>query len=79
MRAAGFEPRGKLASEALPDALRDHNEPRLLFLHRCPTCDISRPGRLARHDWRCSRCLTAGRSGRLIIERQAPGSERGRG
>jgi predicted SprT family Zn-dependent metalloprotease len=79
MRAAGFAPRVKLPSEALPAALRAHTEPRLPFLHRCPTCEISRPGRLARHDWRCSRCLTAGRSGRLIIERQAPGSERSRG
>jgi predicted SprT family Zn-dependent metalloprotease len=72
MSSAGFEPRARLPGEALPASLRVHTQPRLPFLHRCPNCNATRQGRLARPDWRCAGCMRAGRGGRLIIERSLP-------
>lgn len=72
MLSAGFEPRARLPSEALPPELHERTKPHLPWEHRCPRCHATRPGRRPTATWRCSRCIAAGRDGALIITRIEP-------
>lgn len=68
MEAAGFPARLRLP---LPDDLERKLErrPRAAWRHRCRVCDLERVAGRPVRQWRCSKCLAAGRSGRLEIQR----------
>lgn len=62
---AGGRVRVRLPAGTMPAAPR----PRATWLHSCRVCDVSRHARRPVRNWRCRRCVDAGRSGELTIER----------
>lgn len=65
--AAGLEPRVRLPAWALP---KDDN-PAPTWVHSCPVCHSQRCAKRCVRNWRCARCLEAGLSGELTIERSS--------
>ena len=68
MRVAGFEPRVRI-----PVVVRTADggsEKRIVWLHHCPNCEVSRHAKRPMHRWRCRTCLDDGSDGRLVIRRQ---------
>lgn len=69
MRLAGFEPRVRI-----PVVVRSQTRTttdRVVYLHRCPVCSLSRRAGRPMHRWRCRSCATTRSQGRLEILRQA--------
>jgi predicted SprT family Zn-dependent metalloprotease len=67
MRTAGFEPRVSLPRALLPPSQLRHLSAGPRYEHRCPVCHAARTARRPMRGWRCTRCLDAGLSGRLVI------------
>lgn len=69
MRMVGFEPRVRI-----PVVVHGHDQSeardRVLYLHRCPSCKLSRHAARPMHQWRCRTCVKDGSDGRLVIRRQ---------
>ena len=70
VRAAGETARVRLPAGTLPGVRRR----RATWLHRCPVCAIARHAGRPVRNWRCRRCVEAGRSGVLAIERIESGA-----
>lgn len=64
MRIAGFEPRARMPTTGLPDALKP-----VYYDHTCTVCQASRKAARKMTRWRCGACLASGLSGELLIER----------
>jgi predicted SprT family Zn-dependent metalloprotease len=74
MRQVGFEPRVRIpvvvrAGEATASD-------RIIYLHQCPSCEISRHASRPMHRWRCRTCVEDGSEGRLVILRQHPARQK---
>lgn len=70
MKQAGYEPRVRIPGEALGAAAQRAARRRWVWDHRCPICRAQRTGGRPVRQWRCVRCLEAGRSGELEITRR---------
>ncbi len=67
MRLAGYTPRatyrpGDCGLPVLPVRRPGHR-----FLHRCPTCGVSRTAATGAQRWRCAACVRKGRDGGLEV------------
>jgi predicted SprT family Zn-dependent metalloprotease len=72
MRVAGFEPRVRIpvaVRNTLPEGAKD----RVVYLHRCPVCDLSRHAARPMHNWRCRTCVSTRSQGQLVIRREVAG------
>jgi SprT protein len=67
MRRAGYEPRVRWPAAAVPESVRRLDRAAILYVHACPDCRAYRLARRRFSAWRCARCRTAGREGRLEI------------
>jgi predicted SprT family Zn-dependent metalloprotease len=69
MRQVGFEPRVRIPVVVRSDAKKSARD-RVVYLHRCPNCELERHAARPMHDWRCRTCVTTGNEGRLVIRRK---------
>ena len=69
MRVAGFEPRVRIPV-VVRSTLRENASNRVVYLHRCPVCDLSRPAARPMHSWRCRTCVSTRSQGQLVIRRE---------
>ena len=69
MHAAGYEPRVRIPEALMPESVRARMNAGKRWEHRCLRCQAVRMARVRVTRWRCRRCVEAGRSGRLLIER----------
>jgi predicted SprT family Zn-dependent metalloprotease len=71
MRRAGYAPRVRLNTDAIPSFPQPSRRPRV-YQHHCPACGWTGLARTTNRRWRCAACVTAGRSGRLVVGRVGP-------
>jgi predicted SprT family Zn-dependent metalloprotease len=76
VRAAGFSPTARLdqrqtGSRVVPDSVSSPPQPRAIYRHRCPVCQMERRARRPVRRWLCRGCIEAGLEGNLEIERLA--------
>ncbi len=69
MIAAGLTPRVRIPEVLMPEGVRAAMAAGRRWEHRCPVCQATRMARTKVTRWRCRRCVEAGRSGGLVIER----------
>ncbi len=69
MRMVGFEPRVRIPVVVKSDARPGARE-KVVYLHRCPKCELERHAARPMHDWRCRTCVRSNREGRLEIRRK---------
>jgi len=69
MRLAGFEPRVRIPV-VVRNTTREAARARVIYLHRCPVCDLSRHATRPMHNWRCRTCLGTRSQGQLVIRRE---------
>lgn len=69
MRAAGFEPRVRIPV-VVRSVAREAARDRVVYLHRCPVCELSRNAARPMHDWRCRTCVGTRSQGQLVIQRE---------
>lgn len=69
MRLAGFEPRVRIPV-VVRNTTREAASDRVVYLHRCPVCDLSRHAARPMHSWRCRTCVGTKSQGQLVIRRQ---------
>ena len=67
MRLAGFEPRVRIPAVVRGKA---GAADRVIYLHHCPNCEVSRHASRPMHEWRCRTCVDEGSDGRLLIRRE---------
>lgn len=67
MRMVGFEPRVRI-----PVVVKSKTSTagRVVYLHRCPNCELERHAARPMHDWRCRTCVASRSEGRLLIRKQ---------
>jgi predicted SprT family Zn-dependent metalloprotease len=69
MRMVGFEPRVRI-----PVVVKSDDKPasngRVVYLHRCPNCELERHAARPMHDWRCRTCVRSHSEGRLVIRKK---------
>lgn len=70
MRLAGFEPRVRIPV-AVHNSTRRLASDRVVYLHRCPSCDLARRASRPMPLWRCRTCTGTRSGGRLVIRREA--------
>jgi predicted SprT family Zn-dependent metalloprotease len=75
VRAAGFEPRVRMAPDHVAGRRTDTTGYRALWEHRCPVCQMHRLARRPVRRWRCTSCRSAGLEGALVITRVAGAAE----
>ncbi len=68
MRLAGFEPRVRIPVAVRSTPKRPATD-RVVYLHRCPSCDIARKASRPMPLWRCRSCVGTRSRGRLVIRR----------
>ena len=66
--AAGFKPSVRLITDRLPSTQSAATR-RVIYVHRCPVCQVVRKSRRPVTGWRCRNCFQAGLSGNLQITR----------
>jgi len=69
MRMAGFEPRVRIPV-VVRNTAREAARDRVVYLHRCPVCDLSRHAARPMHTWRCRTCVGTRSQGELVIRRE---------
>ena len=67
MRAAGYPPRASICVQHALLPPRAGSASRRRYLHCCPVCGASRASVRKIPQWRCARCMRAGRDGRLVV------------
>ena len=72
MRMAGFEPRVRIPI-VVRGTPREGARDRVLYLHRCPGCDLTRHAARPMPRWRCRSCAGTRSQGRLVIRREVVG------
>jgi predicted SprT family Zn-dependent metalloprotease len=73
MRLAGYEPRVRWSEAAVPPAVRDRRRPTVVYVHSCPVCRAQWIARRTSKAWRCATCRSAGRDGRLTVQKRDAG------
>jgi predicted SprT family Zn-dependent metalloprotease len=68
MRMVGFEPRVRIPV-VVETAAKTGARDRVVYLHRCPNCELERHAARPMHDWRCRTCVGSRRAGRLEIRK----------
>jgi predicted SprT family Zn-dependent metalloprotease len=68
MRQVGFEPRVRIPVVVSSSAGKAAN--RVVYLHRCPSCELERHASRPMHDWRCRTCVRTRTEGRLVIRKK---------
>jgi predicted SprT family Zn-dependent metalloprotease len=67
MRQVGFEPRVRIPVVVKSTGAASD---RVVYLHRCPNCELERHAARPMHDWRCRTCVRSRSEGRLLIRKQ---------
>lgn len=67
MREAGYQPRARIHVDGLSESMRAALAPKVLYEHRCGGCGMSRLARRRMRSWRCRKCWSSGRGGKLTI------------
>lgn len=66
MRQAGYAPRVRLNTDAIPSFPQPLRRPRV-YQHHCPTCGWTGLARTTNRRWRCAACVAVGRGGLLVV------------
>jgi predicted SprT family Zn-dependent metalloprotease len=79
MQRAGRKPRARIPASELEVAIPHGQSSRVLWAHRCLSCEMTHMAGRPVKSWRCKACRQRGLSGELLISRVGrPRSEGGR-